>query len=124
MRILIITLTAFLAIPSSASAVRRVEKKPKKQSSSAVQAKQEAGKPSVSSDKDMDTSQSKRPPMLESGGQDRFIDENSDGINDRIEKKQTIRIKKRDSRESEKQRPETPKKESDKKSGSKSRRDR
>ena len=113
MKTLVIILAALLAIPSSALAVRKVEKKPKAQSSTSTQAgaqqSQQPAEKGVRSDQPAPEQQA-RPPqpaqeVKKPEKEDRFIDENGDGINDRIDQHQTVKIRKKESpqRESPKQ---------------------
>lgn len=126
MRLLAIIIAISIIAPSPVMAVRKIEKKPKQQSSSAKKAdqpqEQASGEKRVSPDRSRDPQ--KTTDVKQREREDRFIDENSDGINDRIDKRQTVKVKKRESRERKTRKVAPPKKESPKKQEKKNRRDR
>lgn len=136
MKTLAIILAIFLVVPSTAMAVRKVEKKPKAQAPStsslkADQSRQESNK-SVKTDQPQSTEpqkdqaqSAKEAPGQSAKGitaketpkpdkEDRFIDENGDGINDRIDEKQTVKIRKKEESRREAPTVKSPKPESSK----------
>jgi len=99
---LILILILSLAIPSSAFAVRRVEKKPKQQSGSNVTAGQDQNKDSGEKkageghNSAPDQGRTIVPEKQKDTKVDKFIDKNNDGINDRIEVRSPVKVRKRD----------------------------
>lgn len=105
MKILMTVLIVCLAFPSSALAVRKVEKKPKPQASSAKQAvgdqNQQADEKNVKNDQSPSVEQPKPPlqaaPEIKAPEkEDRFIDENRDGINDRMGNRPAVKTRKKE----------------------------
>lgn len=136
----ILLLFALLA-PSSAFAVRKVEKKPKKQQTST--AKQAVDKSDPAADRQenqpaenkgkVETPDSPErnkeavesaPEVKKREREDRFIDENSDGINDKIDHGPVIKVRKRDNPPTNSPRKEEQKRENPDKSRKGSRRNR
>ncbi|MEE9554018.1 MAG: hypothetical protein V3W18_06935 [candidate division Zixibacteria bacterium] len=126
MRFLSVLIAIFIIAPSPAMAIRKIEKKPKQQSTSAKKTdqrqKQVSGEERVSPDQSK--APDKKSDLKRREREDRFIDENSDGINDRIDKRQTVKVKKREASKREARKAAPPKKEPSKKQEKKSRRDR
>lgn len=133
MKILSVILVFLLAVPSPALAIRKIEKKPKAQSGNSDKAatgqKQTAGESAPAADRTPDREPKKNEPVqkreiLKPEKEDRFIDENSDGINDRISKPPEVKVKRREPQRREAPKREKPKKESSGKPEKMKRRDR
>jgi len=141
MKTLAIILAICLAIPSTAMAVRKVEKKPKATaqspaSGSAKQSQQHSDKSAKTYQPQASEKQTERSqPVKEATEQskqgitakeatkptkeDRFIDENGDGINDRIDEQQTVKIRKKEESQREAPKVQSPKRESPKRESQK-----
>jgi hypothetical protein len=133
MKTLAIILIVLLAVPSPALAIRKIEKKSKGQSSNvdnaAADQKQTAGENAPAADRSPERESKKDVPRQRRESrqpekEDRFIDENSDGINDRISKQPAVKIKRREPPRNETPKREKPKPESSVKPEKVKRRDR
>ena len=126
MKSLAILLALLIVAPSPALAVRKVEKKNKQQSAGVQAADQhqeqrqegnvEKGEPSRAA--------GNRPEVIQPEREDKFIDENSDGINDKIDQRQTVKVKMKEKVRERPRESEPSKKDAAKTPDKKSRRDR
>ena len=127
MKYFAIIIALLIIAPSPALAVRKIEKKTKQQSSGAQKVDQSQQPESKENKAQADQPAETRNAPLEikqPQREDRFIDENSDGINDRIDQRQTVKVRKKEAEREKRHKSDPPKKESPDKPDKKSRRDR